>query len=163
MIATNILLVPDAATVAKAQATNARLRADYPRGFALDADHTPHITLLQRVVRTGRSRPGREGRGRRLQQRIIDAVAPFALAKGTAEAFAPRPDGGAIGQPTVDYVNDFVGPRTGVNYHPRLRRDRHARLRGRFEGRAVRALHRPGRVGEPLPGGGLRCRTEKAR
>jgi phosphoglycolate phosphatase-like HAD superfamily hydrolase len=57
---------------------------------------------------------------RRLQQRIIDAVAPFAVEEGTGEAFAPRPDGGAIGQPTVDYVNNFVGPRTGMNYHPHL-------------------------------------------
>ena len=57
---------------------------------------------------------------RRAQQRIIDAVAPFAAETGTAEAFAPRPDGGAISQPTVDYVNSFVGSRTGVNYHPHL-------------------------------------------
>jgi hypothetical protein len=33
---------------------------------------------------------------RRLQQRIIDAVAPFAVEQGTGESFAPRPDGGAI-------------------------------------------------------------------
>ena len=57
---------------------------------------------------------------RRLQQRIIDAIAPFAAEKGTGEAFAPRPDGGAISQPTVDYVNNFVGPRTGMNYNPHL-------------------------------------------
>jgi len=57
---------------------------------------------------------------RRLQQRIIEAVAPFAAAKGTGEAFAPRPDGRAISQPTVDYVNNFVGPSTGMNYHPHL-------------------------------------------
>jgi hypothetical protein len=40
--------------------------------------------------------------------------------KGTGKAFAPRPDGGEISQPTVDYVNNFVGPRTGMNYHPHL-------------------------------------------
>ncbi len=57
---------------------------------------------------------------RRLQQRIIDAIAPFAAEKGTGEAFAPRLDGGAISQPTVDYVNNFVGPRTGMNYNPHL-------------------------------------------
>ena len=57
---------------------------------------------------------------RRLQQRIIDAVAPFTVENGTGEAFAPRPDGAAIGQATVDYVNTFVGPRTGTNYHPHL-------------------------------------------
>jgi len=52
LIAINVLLNPDAATVEKAQATNARLREDYPDGFALDANHAPHITLLQQFVRT---------------------------------------------------------------------------------------------------------------
>ena len=57
---------------------------------------------------------------RRLQQRIIDESAPFTVENGTGEAFAPRPDGAAIGQATVDYVNTFVGPRTGMKYHPHL-------------------------------------------
>ena len=52
LIAINILLDPDAATVEKARATNARLREDFPHGFALDANHAPHITILQRFVRT---------------------------------------------------------------------------------------------------------------
>jgi hypothetical protein len=52
LIAINVLLDPDAATVEKAQAANARLREDYPDGFALDANHAPHITILQRFVRT---------------------------------------------------------------------------------------------------------------
>ena len=41
LIAINVLLDPDAATVEKAQATNARLRENYPDGFALDANHAP--------------------------------------------------------------------------------------------------------------------------
>jgi 2'-5' RNA ligase len=159
LIAINVLLDPDATTVEKAQATNARLREDFPHGFALDANHTPHITILQRFVQTAdldkvanavaevlRTEQSMKWQSnaigyydladknlalvgivieptqdlRRLQQRIIDAVAPFAVEKGTAEAFAPRPDGEAIGQPTLDYVNNFVGPRTGMNYHPHL-------------------------------------------
>ena len=52
LIAINILLDPDAATVEKARATNARLRESYPDGFALDANYAPHITMLQRFVRT---------------------------------------------------------------------------------------------------------------
>ncbi len=159
LIAIDVLLDPDAATVEKAEAVNTRLREDYPDGFALDANHAPHITILQRYVRTvdldevanavvrvlRTERPMKwestatgfydlayKSLGlvgivikptpelRRLQQKIIDAVAPFAVEKGTGEAFAPRPDGGAISQPTVDYVNDFVGSRTGVNYHPHL-------------------------------------------
>ena len=52
LIAINVLLNPDTATVERARAVNARLREDYPHGFALDANHVPHITLLQRFVRT---------------------------------------------------------------------------------------------------------------
>ncbi len=159
LTAINVLLNPDAATVERAKAANARLREDYPDGFALDANHAPHITVLQRFVRTAdldevanavtealRSEPPvsweskatgyydlpHENLGlmgivieptedlRRAQQTIIDAIAPFAAEKGTSEAFAPRPDGRAISQPTVDYVNGFLGARTGANYHPHL-------------------------------------------
>ena len=35
-----------------AEANNARLLRVYPNGFALDATHRPHITLVQRFVRT---------------------------------------------------------------------------------------------------------------
>ena len=51
LIAINVLLDPDAATVEKARAVNARLRQNEPRGFALDANHAPHITLVQGFVR----------------------------------------------------------------------------------------------------------------
>jgi phosphoglycolate phosphatase-like HAD superfamily hydrolase len=159
LIAINVVLDPDAVTVERAQATTARLRESYPDGFALDANHAPHITILQRFVRTAdldevakavaevlRTEQSMKWESnatgyyaladkdlrlvgivieptqdlRRLQQRIIDAVAPFAVEKGTGVAFAPRPDGGAISQPTVDYVNNFVGHRTGTNYNPHL-------------------------------------------
>ncbi len=36
----------------RAAANNARLRAAFPQGFALDATHRPHITMIQRFVRT---------------------------------------------------------------------------------------------------------------
>jgi len=159
LTAIDVLLNPDEATVNKAKAVNARLRENYPDGFALDANHAPHITIVQRFVRTadldevanavtevlrteqpmkwvstatGYYDVAHKNLGlvgiviepteelRRLQQRIIDAISPFAAEKGTGEAFAPRPDGGAISQPTVDYVNNFVGSRTGMNYHPHL-------------------------------------------
>lgn len=50
--AIDILLEPDATMVQKATATNDRLRKVYPAGFALDASHRPHITLVQRFVNT---------------------------------------------------------------------------------------------------------------
>jgi len=50
--AINILLKPDAAMLQRAEANNARLLSTHPTGFALDAAHRPHITLLQSFVRT---------------------------------------------------------------------------------------------------------------
>src|SRR5438067_7555998 len=51
--AIDILLEPDAAMIQHATATNDRLRKVFPKGFALDASHRPHVTLAQRFVRTG--------------------------------------------------------------------------------------------------------------
>jgi hypothetical protein len=50
--AIDIALEPDATTVHHAQVVNARLRAVFRKGFSLDATHHPHITMLQRFVRT---------------------------------------------------------------------------------------------------------------
>ena len=50
--AIDILLEPDATMLARAAANNARLRAAFPQGFALDTTHRPHITMIQRFVRT---------------------------------------------------------------------------------------------------------------
>src|SRR5436309_6915230 len=50
--AIDILLEPDATMLQHAQVVNARLLAVFPKGFALDATHRPHITLIQRFVRT---------------------------------------------------------------------------------------------------------------
>ena len=50
--AIDILLLPDATMLQHAQATNDRLRKVYPKGFALDASHHPHVTLVQRFVLT---------------------------------------------------------------------------------------------------------------
>jgi len=50
--AINILLEPDAAMLQRCEANNARLLKVFPKGFALDATHRPHVTLLQRFVRT---------------------------------------------------------------------------------------------------------------
>jgi hypothetical protein len=88
--AIDILLEPDATMLKHAEANNARLLAVFPKGFALDATHRPHITLIQRFVRTADL------------DRIYDAVGKvFASANVTAmklEAFkyyyAP---GGAVG------------------------------------------------------------------
>ena len=50
--AIDIALEPDATMIKHAQADNARLLNNFPKGFALDATHNPHVTLLQQFVRT---------------------------------------------------------------------------------------------------------------
>jgi len=50
--AINLLIEPDTATRARARDLNARLRHTMPEGFAFDDTHAPHITVLQRYVRT---------------------------------------------------------------------------------------------------------------
>src|SRR5271167_3956071 len=50
--AIDIALEPDATMVEHAQAANARLLKAFPKGFALDATHHPHVSMLQQFVRT---------------------------------------------------------------------------------------------------------------
>lgn len=50
--AIDILLEPDATMLKASEENNARLLKVYPKGFSLDATHRPHITLIQRYVRT---------------------------------------------------------------------------------------------------------------
>ncbi len=50
--AIDVLLEPDSTMLQHAKTNNARLLAVYPKGFALDATHRPHITMIQRFVRT---------------------------------------------------------------------------------------------------------------
>jgi len=48
----DILLQPDVTMLRHAEANNARLLKAFTKGFALDAAHRPHITMLQAFVRT---------------------------------------------------------------------------------------------------------------
>jgi hypothetical protein len=50
--AIDILLEPDATMLRHAEAVNASHLKIYPKGFALDESHRPHITIIQRFVRT---------------------------------------------------------------------------------------------------------------
>jgi hypothetical protein len=50
--AIDILLEPDALMVRHAEAANARLRKVFPKGFSLGKTHQPHISTLQRYVKT---------------------------------------------------------------------------------------------------------------
>jgi hypothetical protein len=50
--AIDIALEPDATMIQHAMAANARLLKSFPKGFALDETHHPHVTMLQQFVRT---------------------------------------------------------------------------------------------------------------
>jgi 2'-5' RNA ligase len=50
--AVDIALEPDATMMQHAKAANARLLTSFPKGFALDETHHPHVTMLQQFVRT---------------------------------------------------------------------------------------------------------------
>lgn len=53
ILAVDVLLEPDARMLEAAERNNARLRAAFPEGFALDEQHRPHITLLQCFIARG--------------------------------------------------------------------------------------------------------------
>lgn len=153
--AINLLLEPDATMLERAEANNARLLAVFPQGFALDATHHPHITLLQRFVRTAdldmvSAAAGQAFTGtdvtrvqleahryyyipsgaiglagivvkphavlRKLQQQLIDAVAPFTVATGLSDAFATTPDDPVIDPMLIEYVSTFVPTSTGEHF-----------------------------------------------
>lgn len=50
--AIDILLDPDATMIQHATAANAQLLKSYPKGFTLGGVHAPHVTMLQRFVKT---------------------------------------------------------------------------------------------------------------
>jgi phosphoserine phosphatase len=52
IVAIDILLEPDATMLQHSADNNARLLEVFPKGFSLDAMHTPHITMLQCFART---------------------------------------------------------------------------------------------------------------
>ncbi len=162
--AIDILLEPDAAMIDRATAANARLLEAFPKGFALDATHHPHITMLQRYVRTpdldrayaaAAKVVAREnltgwkleafryyyiryhhgaakeiglagivvrptGDLHRLQEKLIDAVAPFEEKSGTAAAFVTPPADHEIDPFLIDYTATFVPKATGKSFNPHV-------------------------------------------
>jgi 2'-5' RNA ligase len=157
--AIDIALEPDPTMVDRADRANARLRGVYPDGFALDAVHHPHITLLQRFVKTADlenvyAATNSVFNGEKLttwrlkafkyyyvpspphgvagivikptealvtlQQRLIDAVAPFTAKTATVTAFASTEQGRDIQGSLIEYVATFVPDRSGPNFNPHV-------------------------------------------
>lgn len=52
LTAIDILINPNEEMIARAKAINARMLESVPTGFALDEHHMPHVTTLQRYVRS---------------------------------------------------------------------------------------------------------------
>ncbi len=157
--AIDIALEPDATMIQHAQAVNARLRKAYPKGFALDASHHPHITMLQRYVRTADLDKVYAAAGKvlasgnvtamklkafkyyyipdkplglsgivveaspeliKLQQDLIDAVAPYTEKIGTAAAFVTTPEAPDVNEPTIQYIAVFVPEHSGTHFMPHV-------------------------------------------
>jgi hypothetical protein len=91
IVAIDILLQPDATMLRHAAADNARLLGAYPQGFALDAAHTPHITMLQCFVRSADL-----DKLYAAEEKVLVAARPNAL-KLTASKRYYLPTGGALG------------------------------------------------------------------
>lgn len=153
--AIDVGLEPDATMIAHATALNARLRQSFPKGYTLGASHHPHVTMLQRYVRTA-DLPKVYAAVEKLiaanspatwkfqafkidnavwsglaltvilakppagvltaQQQLIDAIAPYTVATGTAAAFDTSPAEPDINASTIAYVAEFVPKSSGKNY-----------------------------------------------
>ena len=163
LTAIDVLLEPDATMRSKAEAANARLRENFSTSYALDALHAPHITVLQRHVRTrdldsmylavqrvfetehladlqmkatgyyyipftekGASmglagiviEPSADLL--RLQQKLIDAVAPFSERGGTAVAYITAPENAHLLKQLIEYVDSYVPEHSGKNFNPHV-------------------------------------------
>jgi hypothetical protein len=157
--AIDILLEPDATMLKHAKAANERLLKVFPKGFALDATHQPHISCLQRYVRTADLDKIYEAVGKvlaeekpaswklrahkyyylnwkefglagivieptadliRYQRKLIDAVTPYTVKKGTAAAYVTTKEDPDINQPTIEYVERFVPNEVGRKFNPHV-------------------------------------------
>jgi len=157
--AIDVALEPDSTMIRRAETVNAHLRMSYPKGFALGKTHHPHISCLQRYVRTAdldnvyvtigkilnEEKPaawklkafkyyyipwkdlGLAGivveptdNLLRLQQKLIDAIAPYTEKIGTAKAFVTTAKKPEINQPTIDYVASYVPEYSGKNFNPHV-------------------------------------------
>ena len=157
--AIDILLDPDATMIQHAQAANARLLQNFPKGYSLGAEHAPHVSVLQRYVYTADLDKVYKATGKvlakedptswklkafkyyylpdkeiglggivieptpdllRLQQELIDAVAPYTAPTGTAAAYATTPQDPDILEAVIHYVAVFVPEHSGDHYSPHV-------------------------------------------
>ena len=157
--AIDIALEPDATMFQHAREANANLLKDFPRGFALDATHHPHVTLLQQFVRTAdldkvyaaasavlaKEKPTKWTLKAykyyyipsppvglagivveptedlyRLQNEMLEAVAPYTEKTGTPAAFFSTEDGRDIQEFLIAYVAHFAEIAAGPKFNPHV-------------------------------------------
>jgi 2'-5' RNA ligase len=140
--AIDIALEPDATMVQHARTDNARLLKDFPEGFALDATHHPHITMLQQFVRTADLDKVYSGAEEVLIKENVAGwklkafkyyyipappngiagivVEPSTEKTGTPAAFASTEDGRDIQPGLIDYVANFVTIAAGRKFNPHV-------------------------------------------
>jgi phosphoserine phosphatase len=107
--AIDILLEPDATMLRHAEANNARLLAVFPKGFALDATHRPHVTLIQRFVRTADLDKIYAAAGQVLTHANVTAMKLQAF----KYYYIPSKDTGVAGivaKPTPEFAQTASGP-----------------------------------------------------
>jgi len=126
--AIDIALEPDATMIAHAKDANARLLKSFPKGFALDETHHPHVSILQRFVRTGD-----------LDKIFAAANAIMVKEKptawtlkafkyyyipdppsGTSAAFFSEVGGHDIQKSLIEYVAHFVKIAAGKRFNPHV-------------------------------------------
>ena len=189
--AIDVTLTPDEVMIDHAKAANARLRADYPKGFELDATHAPHVTVIQRFVRTADLDKVNAAIAKvlkdenpiswelkttgyydipignlgvagivieptkdllRLQQKLIDAVAPFTVEKGTDAAFVPQAGRGSDGCGTHRLCHGLRSEIQRQELQPaRHYRHRHPEYTSTRSRQSHSSIHIQGSCGRRLP------------
>jgi len=91
--AIDVLLEPDATMLQHAAANNARLLKINPQGFALDVAHRPHVTVIQRFVRTADLEKVYAAVGKVLAKTNVNAMKLEAYGFD----YAPTPNAGVAG------------------------------------------------------------------
>jgi hypothetical protein len=131
LTAIDILIDPDEHTVKRAREVNARMLESVPTGWALDDSHQPHITTLQRYVRTADLDQAFAAVERVVAETEVDALSyqvtgirhqdwGFPGIAPTAAAFVRDP-GEEISRTIINWVEAFVPNQIGEsNYLPHL-------------------------------------------
>jgi hypothetical protein len=142
--AIDIALEPDQTMVGHAKMANAALLKNFPKGFALDATHRPHVSNVAAEVLAKEHYPtweltafeyyyvpmGRLGLGGivvkptsdllRLQQELIDAVTSYTVKTATAAAFYTTPEEPDINPSVIDYIATSMADLSGENFSPHV-------------------------------------------